>query len=42
MSAGRTQDISRLLAAWSDGDQQAIDELMAIVYPKSERSPGNA
>lgn len=34
MSAGRTQDISRLLAAWRDGDQQALDDLMLIVYPE--------
>ncbi len=34
MSAERPQDISRLLAAWSDGDQRAADELMSIVYPE--------
>jgi RNA polymerase sigma factor (TIGR02999 family) len=34
MSAQRPQDISQLLAAWSDGDQQAVDELMSIVYPE--------
>ena len=34
MSVGRTEDINRLLAAWSDGDQQALDDLMLIVYPE--------
>ncbi len=34
MSAGRPQDITGLLAAWSDGNEQALSELMSIVYPE--------
>ena len=37
MSAGRSQDISRLLAAWNDGNQHALDDLMLIVYPEIRR-----
>jgi RNA polymerase sigma factor (TIGR02999 family) len=34
MEPATPQDISRLLAAWSDGSQQAFDELVSIVYPE--------
>jgi RNA polymerase sigma-70 factor (ECF subfamily) len=34
MNAGRPHDISQLLDAWSDGNQQAFDDLMSIVYPE--------
>ena len=37
MSADRPQDISQLLIAWSEGDRQALNELMAIVYPEIRR-----
>jgi RNA polymerase sigma factor (TIGR02999 family) len=29
-----TQDIGRLLAAWSEGNQQAFDDLISYVYPE--------
>jgi RNA polymerase sigma factor (TIGR02999 family) len=28
------QDITRLLAAWGDGNQQALDDLLSLVYPE--------
>jgi RNA polymerase sigma-70 factor (ECF subfamily) len=34
MNAGSPQDISRLLARWSDGSREAFDELVSIVYPE--------
>jgi RNA polymerase sigma factor (TIGR02999 family) len=34
MAAGTSRDISRLLGAWSDGDQQAFNDLIAILYPQ--------
>jgi RNA polymerase sigma factor (TIGR02999 family) len=34
MSAGKPDDITKLLAAWSDGDQQALDDLIGLVYPE--------
>jgi ECF sigma factor len=29
-----SQDVTRLLTAWSNGDSKALDELMPIVYRK--------
>jgi RNA polymerase sigma-70 factor (ECF subfamily) len=37
MSARAARDITELLAAWSDGNQQALRSLMAIVYPELRR-----
>jgi RNA polymerase sigma-70 factor (ECF subfamily) len=37
MDAGGAQNISRLLAAWSDGDQQALDDVVSLVYPELRR-----
>ena len=37
MSAESPGDISLLVAAWSDGDQQALDKLMSIVYSEVRR-----
>jgi RNA polymerase sigma factor (TIGR02999 family) len=37
MSGERTSDISGLLQAWSDGDKQALEQLVAAVYPKIRR-----
>jgi RNA polymerase sigma-70 factor (ECF subfamily) len=34
MSVGRPQDISRLLVAWGNGDQEALNGLMSLVYPE--------
>jgi len=34
MNPASPQDISRLLAAWGDGNQQALDDLISFVYPK--------
>jgi RNA polymerase sigma factor (TIGR02999 family) len=31
------QEITRLLRKWSDGDQQAVDELMPLVYDELHR-----
>jgi RNA polymerase sigma factor (TIGR02999 family) len=32
--AGTSGDISRLLDAWGEGDQQAFNDLISIVYPE--------
>jgi len=37
MDAGGPQDISCLLAAWSNGDQHALDDLVSVVYPELRR-----
>ena len=34
MAAQKTEDISQLLGAWSEGDQQALNDLLSIVYPE--------
>jgi RNA polymerase sigma factor (TIGR02999 family) len=34
---GSSQDISRLLIAWSDGEQAALDELVPLVYEELRR-----
>lgn len=34
MAEGSGQDISGLLVAWSDGNQQAYEDLICIVYPE--------
>jgi RNA polymerase sigma factor (TIGR02999 family) len=34
---GSPQEISRLLVAWSDGDQAALDELVPLVYEELRR-----
>jgi len=31
-SDDRSQDVTRLLIAWSNGDSKALDELMPLVY----------
>jgi RNA polymerase sigma factor (TIGR02999 family) len=35
--ADNSQDVTRLLTAWSDGDEHALDGLMSIVYPALRR-----
>ena len=30
----RSEDISRLLIAWSNGDEEALNELICVVYPE--------
>src|SRR5262249_5670577 len=37
MSAHERGDISRLLVAWNDGDEGALEELIPIVYPELRR-----
>ena len=37
MAAETTEDITGLLAAWSDGDQEALRHLVAVVYPEIRR-----
>lgn len=32
MSSSATRDVTRLLLAWSEGDQEALDRLMSLVY----------
>jgi hypothetical protein len=34
---GSPQEISRLLIAWSDGEQAAVDELVPLVYEELRR-----
>ena len=33
MAVNQTQEITQLLAAWSEGDQQALNDLIATTYP---------
>ena len=37
MNAGGLQDISQLLVAWGEGDEQALDALMSAAYPEIRR-----
>ena len=37
MTVRRTPDISGLLTAWSRGDEQALNDLVAVVYPELRR-----
>src|ERR1700686_1248452 len=37
MAAEGPRDISGLIAAWGDGDEQALRSLMAAVYPELRR-----
>ena len=37
MDTGGPQDINRLVAAWSNGDQHALDDLVSVVYPELRR-----
>jgi len=37
MAAENAEDITRLLAAWSDGDEEALTHLIAVVYPEIRR-----
>jgi RNA polymerase sigma-70 factor, ECF subfamily len=37
MAAGASQDITRLLTAWGNGDETALDSLMPIVYQELRR-----
>jgi RNA polymerase sigma-70 factor, ECF subfamily len=37
MTLGCPQDISGLLVAWSKGDEQALSELISVVYPELRR-----
>ena len=37
MTAGDSRDISGLIAAWGDGDEQALRSLMSAVYPELRR-----
>ena len=50
MTVKRPQDISGLLAAWSNGDEEALRDLVSVVYPElrriarqqlARRSPGH-
>ena len=34
MNPASPQDISGLLAAWGDGNQQALDDLISVIYPE--------
>src|SRR5215470_9470101 len=36
-----SENVSQLLAKWSEGDQQALDELMPLVYSELRRLAGN-
>jgi RNA polymerase sigma factor (TIGR02999 family) len=37
MTAGRSGDISGLIAAWGNGDEQALSRLVSLVYPELRR-----
>ena len=37
MTIGHPQDITGLLTAWTNGDQDAISDLIALVYPELRR-----
>lgn len=37
MTSERPQDISGLIAAWGNGDEQALSQLMSYVYPELRR-----
>lgn len=37
MTVERPPDISELIAAWGEGDEQALDRLMPLVYPEIRR-----
>ncbi len=37
MGVEHPPDISRLIAAWSEGDEQALDRLIPLVYPELRR-----
>jgi RNA polymerase sigma-70 factor, ECF subfamily len=37
MTAGGPRDISGLIAAWGDGDEQALRSLMSAIYPELRR-----
>jgi RNA polymerase sigma factor (TIGR02999 family) len=37
MTVERPPDISGLIAAWGEGDEQALDRLMPLVYPELRR-----
>src|SRR5262245_1097316 len=36
-----SENVSQLLAKWSEGDQQALDKLMPLVYSELRRLAGN-
>ena len=37
MMPGESRDITRLLAAWGDGDREALDGVVASLYPELRR-----
>ena len=37
MNSHSTQEVTRLLLAWSDGDRGALDQLMPLVYSELRR-----
>src|SRR5690242_15509322 len=37
MTGGGSEDISGLLSAWSNGDDQALNQLISMVYPELRR-----
>jgi RNA polymerase sigma-70 factor (ECF subfamily) len=37
MTGKGSRDISRLIAAWSDGDEKALRSLMPVIYPELRR-----
>ena len=37
MGAGHSQDISGLVAAWSESDEEALSRLVPVVYPELRR-----
>jgi RNA polymerase sigma-70 factor (ECF subfamily) len=41
MTLGQPEDISRLLAAWSKGDEEALNSLIPLVYPELRRIARN-
>lgn len=42
MSEGLTSDVTRLLAAWQDGDSAAADQLLPLVYDELHRAAARA
>jgi len=37
MTTERTQEVSALLVAWSNGDDEALKNLVPLIYPKLRR-----
>lgn len=41
MAVGVPQDITALLTDWGNGEKEALDSLMPIVYPEADELPGS-